>query len=420
MVVPSTPPIQPGDLAPSPGAPLATSGVRPLRALVPEASAVAVVDVTRTESYDGERLQLHRLHVRRVLRGRLDDPEPGVVELRGGARRTPLLAAGERAVVLLRPAAALSYVAQQLPGLKPFELVSGRDGVVEVGTEAEIAAVAAAIEDGAGIAKLDPEDALAARRRIAFAELASANARLVGDAIVELRQLPDVGALSADERGAIGRVLHDDRVPVAIRIGLIDLVGERQIKDALPLLTGAEAETPQLLDALLAARAKLGAAAGAGELTAYLNAKDPAVRAAAVRALARLDDADALDQVAHYATADGDLSVRTAAVEALGATGRPTVLPVLARTFDVHERELQQASGRALLQVGGTAAAETLLDLALHGATPQTQSYAALLLIASRGRDDATVRRLEASNPGPEVRQLLEHGLEFHHTHAHD
>jgi hypothetical protein len=91
---------------------------------------------------------------------------------------------------------------------------------------------------------------------------------------------------------------------------------------------------------------------------------------------------------------------------------------VLARTFDVRTRELQQASGRALLKLGGTAAADTLFELALHGATAETQSYAALLLIASRGRDDATVRRLEASNPSPEVRDLLEHGLEFNHTHA--
>ena len=144
------------------------------------------------------------------------------------------------------------------------------------------------------------------------------------------------------------------------------------------------------------------------------------MRAAAVRALAHLENADALDQVARYATADSDLSVRTAAVEALAASGRPPDVPVLARPFDVHERELQQVSGRALLQIGGNAAAETLLDLALRGQTPETKSYAALLLIASRGRDDATVRRLEASNPAPEVKYLLEHGLEFRGSHQHN
>ena len=38
--------------------------------------------------------------------------------------------------------------------------------------------------------------------------------------------------------------------------------------------------------------------------------------------------------VAHYATDDPDVAVRTAAIEALGQTRRREAVPVLARTFD--------------------------------------------------------------------------------------
>jgi hypothetical protein len=36
----------------------------------------------------------------------------------------------------------------------------------------------------------------------------------------------------------------------------------------------------------------------------------------------------------------------------------------------------------------------------------------------SVGRDHPTVKRLEASNPSPAVRDFLEHGLEFLDTHG--
>ena len=72
-----------------------------------------------------------------------------------------------------------------------------------------------------------------------------------------------------------------------------------------------------------------------------------------------------------------------------------------------------------MLRIGGSAAAEALVALALHSATNETQTYAALLLLLSRGRDDPAVRQLESAGPSAEVRHVIEHGLEFRDTHQH-
>lgn len=90
---------------------------------------------------------------------------------------------------------------------------------------------------------------------------------------------------------------------------------------------------------------------------------------------------------------------------------------MLARTFDSPVRKLQQRSGQAILKVGGDAAADTLVTLALRGSSSETQTYAALLLLLSRGRDDPAVRRIEEAGPSSEVRHVREHGLEFRDTH---
>src|SRR5207247_7557403 len=75
--VPAAPPVPAG---------VPTTDVRPLRQLAASATAVVIADVSRSEVYDEDRLRLHRLRVARVLRGRLDVVEPGIVEVRGASR----------------------------------------------------------------------------------------------------------------------------------------------------------------------------------------------------------------------------------------------------------------------------------------------------------------------------------------------
>lgn len=416
--VPAAAPVVPG---PPPGAlRSAVSNVRPLRVLAAEAMAIVLARVTRTEALDAGRLHLHHLRVARVLRGRLAEAGVGIVDMRGASTRPPLLGEGDRAVVLVRPAPPLSYLAAHVPpGMAALTVVGGRFGVVAVGSAAEWAAVERAVAEGAAVASLDGEAALAARRRLAFAELAGPSRPLAADALLELRELPALAPLTGAEVDVLARALANDGLDAATRAGLIALVGERGATDALPALRTAAADTPAVLDALLGARARLGAAAGREELADDLGAEDPAVRAAAVRALARVDDPGALADVGRRATGDPDLGVRVAAVEALGEARRPAALPVLARTFDDPAAALRQSSARALLAIGGPRADQALVDLALRGESTETRTYAALVLLFTRGRDHPAVRRLAEASPGADVRHVLDRGVEFGGAHAH-
>jgi HEAT repeat protein len=173
----------------------------------------------------------------------------------------------------------------------------------------------------------------------------------------------------------------------------------------------SDTDTPAVLEALLAARADLGLASRE-QLAPQLTAKDPAVRAAAVRALARLDQPGTIAEVGQYATSDPDVGVRQAAIEALGATKRAEAVPILRKTFDAPETVILQHSAQAMLEIGGPAVDDALVDLALHGGSPQIRRYATMLLVIQHGRDAEPVRRIERSNPGPEVRDFLEHGLQ--------
>jgi hypothetical protein len=63
-------------------------------------------------------------------------------------------------------------------------------------------------------------------------------------------------------------------------------------------------------------------------------------------------------------------------------------------------------------------AGRRFVDLALHGNDAETRSYAALLLVLSNGRDSAPVQKLLAANPSGEVRNVIEHGLQWNHMHG--
>jgi HEAT repeat protein len=341
--------------------------------------------------------------VARVLRGRVDAPEPGIVDVRATSTRAPLLTDGERVVVLLRPAPALSYLTKHLPGGAHFDVVGGRDGVVPVGSDAEVEVVERILaEPGA-----DAETV----RRVAAAELASGNPRLAADALAELRRAAPLRPLSRADVEALGKALADRRVEPITRAGLMQLVGAARAVEAAPALATAVADTPAVLEALFAARADLGVA-GREQLAPQLGSRDAHVRAAAVRALARLDQPGVVAEVGRYATSDPDAGVRLAAIDALGATKRTDAVPFLATTFDSSETRFQHRSAQAMLEIGGPAVDEALVDLALRGKTPKTRRYGALILLMQHGRDAEVVRRIERSNPAPEVRELLEKGLQ--------
>ena len=397
-----------------------TTGVLSLSQLASESTVIAEGVVTRTESLDDDRLRVYHVRVDRTAKGTLDGDDVAVVEIRAGSSRPGLLADGLRAVLLLRPPPPLSYLAQQLPERRYFALSGGRDGIVPIANDAEASLVDKTLTEAMRISTLtDDAEIRAARRALAFTELETTHARLTADALTLLRRLEDPTTLSADEVRALGLVLASGKIPGATRIGIVELIGRRRWKEALPALQSAVIEPPQVLAAVLAARAQLGASPDKKELQRYLASKDPAVRAAAIRAIAALPEPE-VGELGRFATSDTDIDVRVAAIEALGASKKPAAVPTLSKTFAEPRREVRQASGRALLAIGGKPASDAFVDLALHGGDPDTRKYAAVLLLVSGGKDSPGVQRLMASNPSGEVREVVEHGLKWTHSHQHD
>ncbi|HXJ36916.1 MAG TPA: HEAT repeat domain-containing protein [Candidatus Eisenbacteria bacterium] len=421
--IPPGPALDPTVLQGSKAAPsgaVPTTGVVPLRSLGAESTAVVEAVVLKTTPFDDDKLRVYQVRVERTLHGTLEGDEVDLVEIRGAASRPGFVADGERAILVLRTAPRLSYLTQQLPAGTYYSPSGGRDGVIPITSDAERDAVARALDEGFRISTLtDETENRRARRALAFEELGSMVPRLAADALVELRRLDPLAPLSHDELGALERTFAAKSIPPATRVGLAQLVAQRGLTDAVPALRAALLDTPEVFDAVFAARTRLGAPPDRAELASYLTAKDPAVRASAIRALAELKE-PAVGEIGRYATSDPDLEVRVAAIEALGATQQPAALPTLSQTFGTSQREIRQASGRAILAIGGDPASQALINLALHGEDADTRSYAALLLMVSNGRDSAPVQRLLASNPSSEVRNVIEHGLRWTHSHQHD
>jgi hypothetical protein len=358
--------------------------------------------------------------VTRTLEGHADGAEVAVLELRSATTRPGLLPDGLRAVLLLQPPPSLSYLAQQLPNADVrYVLAGGRDGIVPIANDAEAEVVRTTLAEALRIARItDETEARTADRALALGEMRTGQARLEADALVRLHHLDAVTSLTPDEQRALANLLAKPTVPAATRVGFVRLAAERGWTDAVPALRAASLDSPEVLDAVLAARARLGAPADNAELRRYLDAKDPAVRAAAIRALAALPDS-AVSDIGRYATSDKAVDVRVAAIEALGATKQAAAIPTLSQTFGESQREVRQASGRALLAIGGNAANDAFVNLALHGGDADTRKYAAVLLLVSTGRDSPAMQRLMASNPSGEVRDVVEHGLQWQHSHQH-
>jgi HEAT repeat protein len=393
---------------------VARDGQTPLRTLAGRATAVVVARPGAPAEYDEGRLLVHPLRIEEVLRGRLDLAVAPLVEIRGTSRRPPLLGDAERVVVLLGPAAALSYLDANLPAGPRFEPVGGRDGVIPIRSESDLEATERLLDMGAAAAALpagpEQRDAL---RALAFAAVGAHHPRWLADALLELRVLPQGAALTTDEVSALSGAIRDPAMPPPLRVRLLDLLGDRRWIGAADVVAVAEVDEPSVLDALLTARSRLGMPAGRDELAPHLASKDPRVRAAAVRALAAIDDPAAMRDLGHYATADPDPSVQEAAIGALGASGRDAAVPFVKQAFDGGAPRIRQASARALLALGGRRKSDALVDLALTGATPEARHYAALMLVISTPPDDPALRRLRTEATDDKVRHLLEHGIEL-------
>ncbi len=142
--------------------------------------------------------------------------------------------------------------------------------------------------------------------------------------------------------------------------------------------------------------------------------RDPAVRAAAARQLLRIGGAEAMAQVSRMALSDTSPQVRLAALEALGTSGRPEAIPVLEQAFADPSWEIRQATGRAILALGGRTALESFARLCFAPPVDAQRYAITLLLAAGAGGDDPLVEKVATSHPDEEVREIARHGLPFH------
>jgi hypothetical protein len=241
-----------------------------------------------------------------------------------------MLAEGDHVVLLLAPAKDLTYLRQQLGTDERWDPVGGREGIIPIASPTDVDRVAEILEEARAAEALPQGEARrVALRTLAFHELATGNPRLRADGLIELRLQTEPLVLTSEEIATLTAVLRDTSTPAPLRIGLMGLLAERRWDGAVAALTGAEADTPEVLRALLAARAQLGAPATREEIRRLLASDDPAVRAAAIEGLAQLDEPGVLTELGQYATGDDAVPVRAAAIEALGRSHRREAVPVL-------------------------------------------------------------------------------------------
>ncbi|MGH7787197.1 MAG: HEAT repeat domain-containing protein, partial [Candidatus Binatia bacterium] len=389
-----------------------------LRSLLKAARVVASGQVAAVTEYDDGRVAVLDFAVDQVLKGKPAGAPPlllAMVELREGPQR-PAVQVGQRAIVFLQPAPRTSYLGRRLPAGTYYQLVPEFGALLEADSPAAAARQTAIVNRvlesarGAGLG--------AGARQLTFDLLAEQNPILVEEAIPGVAGLGPQPVLTDAELATLRGALQRADLPLRVRVSLVAAVGSGDVKAAVPTLQGLTAP-PEVVEAAWQALNALGAAPPEASLDEQLAGRDPKLRAAAARELLRRDGVDAVSRVAPIALQDPDETVRIATVEALGALGKPEVLPPLERSFSesgaaANGTTLQQTTGRAILAVGGQPAAEAFGRLAFVG-PPDSQYYAVVLLMTMDApQKDAVLARVAATHQDERIQHLLKDGLNFH------
>ena len=387
-----------------------------LAQLLTRARLAVVGQVASVTPYDSGRITVGRVRVGSGLKGDAGGAEVSVVERHDFPSSPNLLAVGDHAVLLLVPAARTSSLRAALPEGRYYEVVEGRAGVLSSPRLADIQEVAGIMHRllAAGRGP-DPVQRAAAKRALIFDEIAARHPALVADGAEELGVIPGLATtLTGTERQRLEAALARTDLPVWVRVLLVDRVGQCGLAAVVPALRRLPDPTPELLRASWDALIRLGAAPSADDFAPVLKSRDPAVRAAAAHGLIAAGGAAAIEPVADLALGDSSPEVREAALVALGESKLPAALPTLERAFTDSDSEGRQAAGRAIQNIGGQPAAESLGRLAFEG-PPEAQKYAVLLLMLSGiDRDDPLLARIRTTHPDADVRGIAEHGLEMH------
>jgi HEAT repeat protein len=393
----------------------ATAAVAPqLQGLLRQARIVVAGDVAEVTPYDDGRVAVATVHVTKRLKGELPGDRVLVVEMRDRPNAAPVFQASTPVVLFLRPADKNSYLRKHLPSAEYYQTISGHSAYLAAKSPEEAAQTRALVERVARMQQMPESDAqrrAEADRTLTFDLIAARNAVLVQDGALSLGDIPGLAAtLRVEERRCLETAVGRDDLPSAVRVSLIKGIGAAKLEAMVPVLRALHGLPADVQEAVWAALTQLGAPPKQEEWEQQLASGDAERRAAAVREYLRATGAEGIPRAAAVALHDPDQSVRVAAIEALGKTERPEALPPLQQAFDDPSAEIYQAAVRAISEIGGRPAAETLAKLAVE-APPQNQRLAVVALMVMVGPDDPLVTQIKASHPNPAVRDLIEHGF---------
>jgi HEAT repeat protein len=257
----------------------------------------------------------------------------------------------------------------------------------------------------------DADKRRAAERARVLAALGARHATVFEDGIAGLADLKPLLPLSDEEQGRLAAAIARDDLPPRVRERLFAQVATLRIESLVPALQALRASDPAVTAAAWRALRQLGAAPDAKQIAELLRSPEPAVRSAAARELIARDPAAEVTRAARLAVDDPDPKVRVAVSEALGQSGSPAVIVVLERAFDRPPLEAQQAAARAIFQIGGRPAQQSFARL-VFAATPEMQRYAITLLRATGiAENDPLLVKVRKEHPEEEVREVAEHGF---------
>jgi HEAT repeat protein len=349
---------------------------------------------------------VHTLDVIHALKG----ASPGllqIVEERRSSLR--LLQKGQRVLLFLGEAPRHSFLRKHLPAGRYLAPLAGKQGVIELEPGADDVARAVVGAYVGGSAKGADERALIRR------ELRSSESRFAADAVVQLERDAELAkSLQKEDLEALKACLRDGRIDERTKAQLVRVLGEGKVPRAVALLRAFEPSSGTLIAARAEALARLGFAPGARKTESYLGHPDPAVRRFGLKQLASSGQDDVVDRLEAVALKDSNKGVRLAAIEALGATGRPEATKVLERTFNSEDDDVRRASARGFNQLGGPTAQEALSEIVFRGERYEVQAHALVLLFAMGAtKEDPAIERIRSEHPDRRIRRIIEEGIDL-------
>jgi len=241
--------------------------------------------------------------------------------------------------------------------------------------------------------------------------VAALRGREVGDDAVRALAVDATPAreFSGADVAAIAGALGDRDIPTDRRRALLDVVAAKRL-DQFASEVRALLDEPDVAPFARRALAVFGETPRVDDLRADLLRADAASRRAALDAVDALPRTERIALLGEVASADGDLALRAAAVDALVRTGREAV-PALAALLDDGDQRIAYTAARGLAATGGPDSIEVLTS-ALSGPNHGAQ-VAAVFALREMGSPEALriLREKRTAEHDPRLEKVLDLAL---------